>query len=298
MRTIFTLLLVFANILAATAQPRNRFESNPDPNFYVFLCLGQSNMAGAAKPEEQDYQWDNPRFQMMAACNFPAHTGNYRGEGRKLYEWSMALPPQCRPTEGLNPADYFGRTLVETLPDSVRVGVITVAVGGCCIEHLYKDYNPQNLSAPGVASWFKNLMAYYDDMPYLRLLACAMRAKHQGVIKGILLHQGCSNNGDREWPKKVNKVYQDLLRDLDLRAEDVPLLAGEVVGAGANGQCAAMNEIIQTLPQTIPTAHVVSSEGLVSKGDNLHFNAEGYRELGRRYAAQWLKWHKSRQSVR
>ena len=26
----------------------------PDPNFYIFLCFGQSNMEGAAKPEAQD----------------------------------------------------------------------------------------------------------------------------------------------------------------------------------------------------------------------------------------------------
>ena len=25
----------------------------PDPNFYIFLCFGQSNMEGAAKPEAQ-----------------------------------------------------------------------------------------------------------------------------------------------------------------------------------------------------------------------------------------------------
>ena len=26
----------------------------PDPNFYIFLCFGQSNMEGAAKPEAQE----------------------------------------------------------------------------------------------------------------------------------------------------------------------------------------------------------------------------------------------------
>ena len=45
-----------------------------------------------------------------------------------------------------------------------------------------------------------------------------------------------------------------------------------------------MNKIIAELPQTIRTAHVVSSAGCVSRPDHLHFTPEGYRELGRRYA--------------
>ena len=49
-----------------------------------------------------------------------------------------------------------------------------------------------------------------------------------------------------------------------------------------------MNEIIGELPKVIPTAHVVSSLGCVGRSDHLHFTPEGYRELGRRYAAAML----------
>ncbi|MBQ0022554.1 MAG: sialate O-acetylesterase [Prevotellaceae bacterium] len=264
-----------------------RFASTPDPNFYIYLCFGQSNMEGAARPEEQDYAWDNPRFQLMAAQDFPANQGNYRGEGRKKYEWSTAVPPLCRAFSGLTPADYFGRTLVENLPDSIKIGVIHVAIGGCAIEHLFKEYDPATVE--GEPGWFKGIMAGYDNLPYMRLLDCALRASHQGVIKGFLLHQGCTNTGDKLWPAKVNKVYQDLLHDLNLNANDCPIYAGEVVSAGVGGVCASMNPIIQTLPQTIPTSRVISADGLPCAGDHLHFNAEGYRELGRRYAAEALK---------
>lgn len=271
----------------ASAQEHLRFISNPDPNFYVFLCLGQSNMEGVARPEEQDYNWTNPRFQVMAAMDFPAKTGNYKGEGRKKYEWDTATPPLCGPYFGLTPCDYFGRTLVENLPDSIKVGVINVAIGGCRIEHLDKYYNPDNIKVE--PQWLRDKMAAYDYLPYVRILDCALRARHKGVIKGILLHQGCSNTGDPEWRNKVNKIYHDLLNDLQLKAEDVPLIAGEVVGKGVNGQCASMNDIIKTLPEVVPTAKVASSEGLGCLRDRLHFDAEGYRELGRRYAAQWFE---------
>ena len=49
-----------------------------------------------------------------------------------------------------------------------------------------------------------------------------------------------------------------------------------------------MNEIIATLPDVIPTVHVISSSGCPKAKDNIHFNAEGYRILGRRYAAKML----------
>jgi len=49
-----------------------------------------------------------------------------------------------------------------------------------------------------------------------------------------------------------------------------------------------MNAIIDDLPKTVPTAHVVSSEGCEGRSDRLHFTAAGYRELGRRYGEKML----------
>jgi lysophospholipase L1-like esterase len=49
-----------------------------------------------------------------------------------------------------------------------------------------------------------------------------------------------------------------------------------------------MNAVIADLPKTIPTAHVVPSAGCAGLPDRLHFSPEGYRELGRRYAAVML----------
>ncbi len=264
-----------------------RFASNPDPNFYIYICIGQSNMEGAAKPEEQDYSDVPERFKLMASQDFPAKTGNYRGEGRKKFEWSTAEPPLGRVWSGLTPVDYFGREMVANLPDSIKIGVIHVAIGGCAIEHLFKEYDPETVKAE--PDWFKGIMSGYDNLPYMRVLDCALRASHQGVIKGILLHQGCTNTGDKTWPAKVNKVYNDLLSDLHLDANEVPILAGEVVGKDVNGVCASMNDIIKTLPQTIPTAHVISSEGVPCGPDRLHFSAEGYRVMGKRYADTLLR---------
>ena len=87
----------------------------------------------------------------------------------------------------------------------------------------------------------------------------------------------------------MKTVYENLLRDLKLKAEDVPLLVGEVVAADRGGVCAAHNAVIDTLDRVIPTAHVIPADGLPQNFDFLHFNAAGYRELGKRYAAEMLR---------
>ena len=128
----------------------------------------------------------------------------------------------------------------------------------------------------------------YGGNPYGRLVEMAKLAQKDGVIKGILLHQGESNTNDTLWTKKVKVVYDNLMKDLNLNPKKVPLLAGEVVHADQGGVCASMNSIIATLPQTIPNSYVISSSGCTDARDNLHFNAEGYRKLGKRYAARML----------
>ena len=272
MKQKFLLMLVcFLASLTANAQ---------DPNFYIFLCFGQSNMEGAARPEPQDLQGVSQRFLLMPAVDDPQR-------GRKMGEWCQALPPLCRPNTGLTPVDYFGRTLTENLPENIRVGVIHVAIGGIRIEGFMPDEIPNYIkTAPG---WMIGMLKAYNDNPYERLVSLAKKAQKDGVIKGVLMHQGESNTGDPEWANKVQNVYDHLLGDLQLKPEEVPLLAGEVVQANGEGQCIAMNKQIDELPKTLHTSQVISSTGCSNGPDKLHFDAAGYRELGRRYGEKMLE---------
>lgn len=251
----------------------------PDSNFYVFLCFGQSNMEGFPGIEAQDKEAVNERFRVLAAVDFP-------NLGRTKGDWYTATPPLCRDNSGLCPADYFGRTLAAKLPERIRVGVVNVSVAGCKIELFDKEnYQTYASTAP---QWMSNIIKAYDANPYQHLVDMGKAAQKEGVIKGILLHQGESNTNDKGWPVKVKGVYDNLIKDLNLKAEEVPLLAGELVHADQNGACASMNSIIAELPQNIPNSHVVSSSGCTAKRDRLHFDAAGYRELGKRYAEKML----------
>lgn len=237
-------------------------------------------MEGAARPEAEDLKSPGLRFLLMPAVDDAQR-------GRTMGKWCEAAAPLCRPNTGLTPADWFGRTLIETLPENIRVGVIHVAIGGIRIEGFMPDQIAEYVkTAPG---WMKGMLEAYGNNPYERLVTLAKRAQQDGVIKGVLMHQGESNTGDPEWAQKVQSVYDHLLGDLQLKPEEVPLLAGEVVQANGEGQCVAMNKQIDELPKTLHTAHVVSSTGCSNGPDKLHFDAAGYRELGRRYGEKMLE---------
>ena len=268
---IFSLLSLCALSIAA----------EPDPNFHIYLCIGQSNMNGSAPIEEQD-KTGVDRFVAMATTDFAEQQ---RDQG----EWYTAVPPLSQPGQELSPADYFGRTMAASLPDSIKVGAIVVAISGSDIRlfdhELYLDY----IKAFDGAKWYARQVGAYGDDPYGRLIHLARQAQRQGVIKGILLHQGETNEHDTQWPSYVAKVYSHILSDLNLSAAETPLIAGEVAHMSEEGKCASMNEIIATLPAQIPTAHVVSSKDCTTMPDHVHFNSAGVRKLGRRYAETMIK---------
>ncbi len=182
--------------------------------------------------------------------------------------------------------DYFGRTMVANLPQNIRVGVIKVSVPGAKIELFEKDtFKTYLATAP---SWMGNYVQQYGGNPYQYLVDLGKAAQKDGVIKGVLLHQGESNANDNDWPKKVKGIYDNLVKDLNLKPEEVPFLAGETVNADQKGACAGFNKIMAKLPQTLPNSYVVSSAGCTCNPDHMHFNPAGSREFGKRYGEKML----------
>ena len=272
MRHLLSTLLLSVLALTANAQ-------KPDPNFYIFLCFGQSNMEGAARPEAQDLKSPGPRFLWMPAVDYPA---TETLPERKMGEWYEAIPPLCRPNTGLTPADWFGRTLVASLPENIKIGVIHVAIGGIDIKGFLPD-SIDNYVKTKAPNWMKGMLEAYDNNPYKRLVTLAKKAQKDGVIKGILMHQGETNTGDPQWAGMVQQVYDHLCGDLQLKPEEVNLYAGNIVQAGGKGVCIGCKKQIDELPQTLHTAQVISSDDCTNGPDRLHFDAAGYRELGCRY---------------
>ena len=254
-----------------------------DPNFYIYLCFGPSNMEGNAQPESMDKSNVDKRFKLLATCN-------YSSPKRNLGEWYTATPPLVNPNGGLGPTDYFGRTMVAALPPEVKIGVVPVAMGGSPIEMFDKDKYQQKMKDNPNEWWVTLAKNHYGGNPYGRLIEMGKKAQEVGVIKGILLHQGCSNNGDPNWPNMVKKIYNDMLNDLGLSADSVPLFVGETLRQENGGSCYGHNVQVDRMPSVVPTSHVISSKDLPGNGnDPWHFNATGYRILGRRYAFSALE---------
>ncbi len=271
-QNVKAILIVFSGLFLITTNLLAQ-----DPNFYIFLCFGQSNMEGQGTIEKQDSIVNN-RFKVFQALDCS-------NLDRTKETWYTAEPPTCQCYSKLSPADYFGRTMVANLPDSITVGIINVAIGGCDIrlfdKDIYKDYD-----STYIENWFTSKVEAYEWNPYQYLINLANLAQQDGVIKGILLHQGETNTGQDLWPSYVKKIYNDMLTDLSLSADSVPLLAGELLSVEGNC-CSSMNPIINRLPDTIPTAYIISSSGC-SGQDFAHFDSGGYRKIGKRYAFQML----------
>ncbi|MBR6450724.1 MAG: T9SS type A sorting domain-containing protein [Fibrobacter sp.] len=247
----------------------------PDPNFHIYLAFGQSNMEGQGTIEAQDKTVD-PRFQMLSTID------NFNG--RKLGTWNDAIPPLANKHGGLGPTDYFGRTLVEKLDPQIKVGVVVVAIAGCSIVAFDSPLDQGYMSTQ--AGWFKDIVKDYGDDPYQRLVEMAKKAKEDGVIKGIIFHQGETDEGDSDWPNKVKKVYDRLVKDIGLDA-NIPFFAGEVPYQGSSK---GTNNNIRKLPQQSKNFYLVSAEGLNDLDMmRIHFSSQGYRDFGKRYAEKVME---------
>jgi len=244
-----------------------------DPNFHIYLMIGQSNMEGQGQAASED--WQVPAgLQVMHADDSCTNNGASYGQ------WREASTPLIRCYTGLGPGEYFGRTVLQGSGDGVRIGLVGAAFAGQPINFFRKDCASLGSCQPTI----DGLVAPLDQGGYVWILDLARRAQQDGVIKGIIFHQGESNTGETSWPGYVNEMVTDLRNDLGLRADDVPFIAAEMVPEVC---CTLHNAQVHRIPEVVANGHYVSTDGLGAV-DQYHFDTEGYRELGRRYGLRML----------
>lgn len=264
-------LLLAALAVSCTSVQRTKPVAAPgsDPNHWVFLLIGQSNMVGTPKPLNPDLALD-PRVRVLGYENSASPMRAYN-------KWSTAYPPLHNAWAGVGPGDWFAKTLLESVPPGVTIDLVPCSIAGVDIDFFRKGVvskRRSEFSIPPDNSW---------SGAYEWVIDRARLAQKTGVIKGILFHQGESDSGQTVWLTKVKAIVADLRADLGLG--EVPFLAGELLYTGA---CAGHNVLVNQLPQIIPRAFVVSAQDLAGT-DEFHFNLEGQREFGKRYAATMKK---------
>jgi len=234
----------------------------PKERFQLFLLVGQSNMAGRGVVTPVD-KVPHARVLML----------NQAGE------WVPAIDPLHfdKPAAvGVGLGRSFALALAEAYPEDT-IGLIPCAVGGSPIDSWQPGvFYPPTKSHP------------WDDAMRRAKLAVAA-----GTLKGILWHQG-ESDANAELAPSYAKKLGDLIHRmrLELRAPDVPFIAGQLGHFADRPWKEFTTQIDQAhrdLPLAVTNTALVSSEGLKHKGDQVHFDAESYRELGRRYADVYLK---------
>ncbi|MCL2442517.1 MAG: sialate O-acetylesterase [Treponema sp.] len=302
---IFAIAFICILLLSGCVQP-----SQGSPELHVYIAFGQSNMQGPGTIRTQDKENISDRYQVMNVVS-----GTYAGVSQTKGQWYKAVPPLIIPdnslnhwtnsfTIGLSPVDYFGRTLVNKTPNNITIGVIAVANGDMALASFHKtkaaEYFAAGSGGEGRESgrpsstersgWTRYTGAGYTNL-YHAIKDNAKKAQEEGgIIKGIIFHQGESGRGltYTTWHEMLKEIYNDMLSDLGLAPNSIPILLGQTFnsGTGPGGYLNTNNNLIKAV---IPNAWVISSSGLtqgrVGQGqpDGIHFGSADLEEFGKRY---------------
>ncbi len=239
-------------------------EDGMELKMHLYLLIGQSNMAGRDQEAGPEDKTPHPRVFSLNKDN--------------------QLEPAVEPVQfdkpsivGVGPGLSFGKFMADS-DESIQVGLIPSAFGGTSIREWHKG----------------------ADL-YEAAVRRAMIARNDGVLKGILWHQGETDTQVKEDAEAHGDRLVQMIDDLrtDLQMPGVPVVIGEL--GRFLEYCApfpsfvpkpefvrTINEGLAGIPARVDNCAFVSSVGLESMGDEVHFSAESQREWGRRYGRKML----------
>lgn len=259
MKKLYVAIAVLLIIFACKPQHQSANNARKQKETWVFIMAGQSNMAGRGIVDAQD-----------TIMNARILTINNQNQIVKAKEPIHFYEPNLK---GVDCGLSFAKTLTKTLHDNITILLIPTAVGGSSSRQWLGDSVHRKVK---LLSNFKEKVAF---------------AKTQGVIKGILWHQGESDANAKAIPlynnnlTKLFGIFREEVGDLKL-----PILIGEL-GAYSKTptEWSAINEIIKQYVANDPNSYLISTRDLTHKGDFIHFNSEGQRLIGQRFAETYLK---------
>jgi len=310
MRTLVSLLGIMAVVAGSTdvaAKGRKKPDARPladtkvagkewdipadRSKFHIFVCLGQSNMAGGFKESHlynDEGRYDPVTDPVPRVLAFRA--GGWRPAAHPLVKhnkvsFSLPIP--------------FAKKYLELLGDpEVKVGLAAKAYGGKQIGFFVKG----NAMYPGGLN----------------------RLKGSGTFKGVLWHQGESNTtgvGRYVWFKdNLLGIVRDIRSDLDMPA--LPFITGQLTRMASNSiprkghfgseSCGTVTRVLADIGDYIDNAahvrssncglcvehtrHLVDKDGrptgktMRMPNNTIHFNRSGLTAMGHRYARAILDY--------
>ncbi len=215
----------------------------------IFLCIGQSNMAGRAPIEQQDKPAVDNTVLLDGSGNWVPATNPLNRFASTGYE--------------LGPGYTFATTLAAKYPNK-KFGLVVHAKGQTSIDQ-----------------WSKTCESC--------LLPTAIRRMHQALsdpnnrFVGIIWHQGESDKDSYSTYISKMKAFVQTWRN-EFNVPTLPFIVGQV--EQWNDKFENINNVLLTVPDHIPYTDCVSSEGLTTTSDipGPHFDSPSQRLLGQRYA--------------
>ena len=238
----------------------DRFEKIPrKENVWVFILSGQSNMAGRGFVEPQD----TLSAERVLTINAKGELV-YAKEPLHFYEPTLT---------GLDCGLSFGKHLIKFIPDSISVLLIPTAVGGSSVSQWLGD------------SLYRNVQLLSNFREKVQI------GKQYGQVKAVLWHQGESDANVNDIPH-----YKERLSALfkQFRAivgnESLPILIGELGSFSKDPEnWQLINQAVKTYSATDSNTVIISTADLKDKGDKIHFNSEGQRIMGQRFANAYIQ---------
>jgi hypothetical protein len=228
-------------------------------NVWVFILAGQSNMAGRGFVEPQDTL---PSERVLTI----KENGQlvYAKEPLHFYEPTLT---------GLDCGLSFGKYLIKNIPNSISILLIPTAVGGSSVLQWLRDSTYRNVT----------LLSNFNEKVEI--------GKRFGQVKGILWHQGESDANLKDIP-----MYKERLAELfkkfrsTIGNESLPILIGELGTYSKDPlNWNSINQAIKNYAVTDKNTAIISTADLKDKGDKIHFNSEGQRLMGQRFANEYIK---------
>lgn len=239
----------------------------------VFLCIGQSNMAGP-KITEWD-QEDDDRLAGVLLSN-------------DINQWIPAKNPingfstvRWQPIPGLSPAPTFAEKIKAAYPDE-EIGLVSNARG-----------------SSKIAEWQKG--EWYFTEAVRRVKAVCGDKKIDGIL-WLQGEQDVVEKADYEvYAERFSKFVFDIREALG--GQDIPFIACEIWGGEDckiyapekyHEGIAEVNRQLFEVVQKTENCAWISSQGVEhTVGDEVHFAKEGMRTLGYRFAEKYLEvWGK------
>lgn len=258
-------LWIFLLLCLLAGRGSEAYAKKPLKTLDLYLCIGQSNMAGRGKlsPEVMDTLQNvyllNAEGMFEPAVN---PLNRYSTIGKEL-SWQQ-----------VGPSYGFAKSMATK---KRPIGLIVNARGGSSIH-----------------SWIKNAKqsgGYYDEA--VRRTKEAMK---YGKLKAIIWHQG---EADCHQPEAYKEMIIQLMTDLrnDLGMPDLPVVVGQIAQWNWTKKpripegTKPFNDMIKEISTFLPHSACVSSQGLtpLKNETDPHFNTASQIILGQRYAKEVKK---------